>query len=313
MTTTTTTTMTATAATSSSPPHNWGGGASSSSADLPSTMQGPPICNLVEPGKCQLGADPVSCKLIKRWNISPTSCVVRFELPDKSRPLDLSTCSCILAKKKSDDSTGEDVVVRPYTPISTNSDVGYFDLLVKKYPNGKMSTVLHEMPVGDHDIGFFHIDKNVKIQAPFDDYDTIVMLVGGTGITPMIQALHAILGADGKDKKKVVLLYGSKTSDDILGHELLHRWAKQYPDRFSCVDILSDEPQSSSWKGERGYIDEDRIGKYAPSPSSGEHFCFFVCGPPPMYSALCGPREEQSEVKGLLGKMGYKPEQVYKF
>jgi len=142
----------------------------------------------------------------------------------------------------------------------------------------------------------------------------------------MIQALHAILGAEkatdeeGHAVKKqkhedtrVVLLYGSKVSDDILGKELLHHWAEQYPDAFQCVDILSDEPDDSVWKGERGYIDEARIVKYAPKPSDLEKFCFFVCGPPPMYDALCGPRDEPDSVKGLLGKMGYQPHHVYKY
>ena len=51
-----------------------------------------------------------------------------------------------------------------------------------------------------------------EIQYPFSRLRLahISMLVGGTGINPMIQALHAILGTPG-NTTKVTLLYGNKT------------------------------------------------------------------------------------------------------
>ena len=53
------------------------------------------------------------------------------------------------------------------------------------------------------------------------------MIVGGTGITPMIQALHAILGSERHSDYKVSMLYGSKVSNDILGQELLEKWSSE--------------------------------------------------------------------------------------
>lgn len=124
----------------------------------------------------------------------------------------------------------------------------------------------------------------------------------------MIQALHAILG-DAPDTK-VTMLYGSKFAHDILGQELLEKWAADYPDQFTLVDVLSDEPADSEWKGTRGYINRDLVRKHFPEPSANP--LIFVCGPPPMYNALSGPREEK-EVTGLLGEMGYHTEHVFKF
>lgn len=271
-------------------------------------MTGPPVCSLSKPGDCQFGVEWTAVPLLERFPVSKTSSVLRFAAPDRSQPLKLSTCACILANAAID---GEDVT-RPYTPISTNADVGHFDLLIKNYgKDARMSRHMHEIQPGDS-INFKHIDFNVKIQAPFDQYKEIGMIVGGTGITPMVQALHAILGE--KHGPKVTLLYGSKTSDDILGHELLHRWAEDHPDRFALVDVLSDEPvENSDWKGERGFIDRARIERYFPRPDSSDKFVIFVCGPPPMYEALSGPRDEKDQVSGVLGEMGYKPDQVYKF
>ena len=130
----------------------------------------------------------------------------------------------------------------------------------------------------------------------------------------MIQALHAILGIGPQDQKssteEVTLLYGSRNKSDILGGDMLSTWAKTYS-QFKYHDVLSHEPNDSSYDGLRGFIDKEKILKYLPS-SSEKDAIIFVCGPPIMYDLLCGPRNEQ-EVKGVLGELGYKPEQVFKF
>jgi len=112
------------------------------------------------------------------------------------------------------------------------------------------------------------------------------------------------------------LFYGSRTEDDILGRALIDSWAKEYPKQLKVVHVLSDVKESeSTWKGRTGYISRQVVEEEAGSsfgPECGDDVIVFVCGPPPMYNALCGPRGED-EVKGLLADMGYKKEQVYKF
>lgn len=294
--------------------------------ELPSTLQGPPISALVPPGHCQFGPEPTPVTLLQRFPVSETSAVLRFALPDTTQPLNLSTCACLLAQAEMEDGQ---VVTRPYTPISTNQMIGSFDLLVKNYgPTAQLSRRMHELvPGGGHDdndhdrrIRFWHIPVNVKIPAEdfiHGQYDHIGMLAGGTGITPMIQALHATLGASTNTntlRPKVTLLYGSKTADDILGQELLHQWSHDFANRFQWVPILSHEPEHSDWTGERGVIDQDRIAQYIPPASSSSlQQLIMVCGPPPMYDALCGPRPEHDTVSGVLAELGYTAEQVYKF
>ena len=171
-----------------------------------------------------------------------------------------------------------------------------------------MSTYLTEKLAIGETAEFKHIPFNVKIQAPFG-YSHVGMLVGGTGITPMIQALHSILGDD-KSTTKATMLYGSRVASDILGQDLLDKWSTE-DDRLEVVHVLSDEPQDSDWTGPRGHITRELVSKYLPPPEDKDSI-IFMCGPPPMYDALCGPRDEK-EVKGLLGEMGYSPEQVFKF
>jgi len=273
---------------------------------LPSSLQGAPIKSLVPIGQCQFNDEPIQVPLIERTRVSPTSSVLRFGLPDGTKPLNLSTCACILATAD----IGGESVTRPYTPISTNVDVGYFDMLIKDYGEGaKMSRHMHEIAPGDK-IAFKHIKFNVKMQAPFP-YKKIAMLVGGTGITPFIQALHAMLGETDGSGPVVTVLYGSRVQEDILGDALLQEWAKNYPEKFTLVNVLSHEPEDSTWKGVRGYPNKALIEEHFPKPDEMD-IQIFICGPPPMYNALSGPREDK-ELGGLLKEMGYSAEQVYKF
>lgn len=268
---------------------------------------GAPTAAVVPAGQCVFTTEWSPAPLVAKVAVNHDTRVLTFGLPD-GKALGLSTCACILAKAPSGqclDAEGKDVI-RPYTPVSTNALVGQFQLMIKVYPEGKMSQFFDKLEVGQS-AEFKHIEKNVKIQYPFKS--SLGMLVGGTGITPMVQALHAILGTSG-DATKVSMLYGSKTASDILCADTLNEWGTAIPDRLKVTHVLSNEPEGSAWSGARGFISKDLIQQCLPPPS--EDCLIFVCGPPPMYAALCGPRDVP-ELTGLLAEMGYKAEQVFKF
>lgn len=125
----------------------------------------PAICSLVPPGMCQFNPtfqavpllDRIPCDtaggIASSSSSSPSSYVLRFGLPDPTKPMDLTTCACLLASAQLMDNTKNELVdvTRPYTPISTNHQVGCFDLLIKDYgaKNGWLSKYLCEdLPIG---------------------------------------------------------------------------------------------------------------------------------------------------------------------
>lgn len=126
--------------------------------------QRPATCSLVPPGQCQFNPTFQAVPLLDRIPCdtgsssssssasSPSSYVLRFGLPDPTKPMDLTTCACLLASVQLMDNTkGEMVdVIRPYTPISTNDQVGCFDLLIKDYgEHGWLSKYMCEdLPIG---------------------------------------------------------------------------------------------------------------------------------------------------------------------
>lgn len=268
---------------------------------------GPPTAAIVPAGQCVFTTEWSSAPLVSKVSVSHDTRVLTFGLPD-GKPLGLSTCACILAKAPGGqcvDVEGKDVV-RPYTPISTNALVGQFQLMIKVYAEGNLSQFFDKMEVGQP-ADFKHVDKNVKVQYPFKP--RVGMLVGGTGITPMLQALHAILGSAG-DSAKVGMVYGSRTVTDILAQQTLEEWARAFPEQLTVDHVLSAEPERSGWTGGRGFVTREHVVKALPPPS--DDCIIFVCGPPPMYDALCGPRDVPA-LTGLLADMGYSAEQVVKF
>ena len=269
---------------------------------------GPPTAALVPPGQCVFDEEWTPAPLLKRELIGHDTLLLTFGLQDAQQPLGLSTCACLLARGPAPSAEGDDIV-RPYTPVSTNAMVGAFQLMVKVYPNGAMSQQLARLPIGAS-VDFKHIKFNVKLQYPFRARK-IVMLVGGTGIAPMLQALHALLGTP-HDRSETTVLYSSKLERDILARGTLDAWEAAHPDRLRVRHTLTREPEAGSgWTGRRGRIDAALLREHLPPPTE-EDVLIFVCGPPAFYESLSGPRTDEG-LSGLLAEMGYAANQVVKF
>jgi cytochrome-b5 reductase len=135
-------------------------------------------------------------------------------------------------------------------------------------------------------------------------------IAGGTGITPMLQVVRAIL-KNPDDKTQVSLIYANVSPDDILLKRELDRLASSYPN-FK-VFYTVDKP-SSDWRGGVGFVSKDMVLKGLPGP--GEDSLILVCGPPGMMNHISGDKAKdrsQGEVSGLLKDLGYTAEMVYKF
>eukprot|EP00924_Labyrinthula_sp_SR-Ha-C_P016035 maker-scaffold_4-snap-gene-17.51-mRNA-1 protein AED:0.00 eAED:0.00 QI:77/1/1/1/0/0.5/2/98/273 len=266
---------------------------------------GEPTNAVVEVGKCQVYATDddtwFECSLLSKEGISPDTFIFTFENPDKSKPLNLSTSACLMMKMFE----GEELVKRPYTPCSTNAMVGQFQLMVKIYQNGKMTQLLNKVKIGEK-VSFQHRDYNVKIQYPFykpeePELKFLGMIVGGTGITPMLQCLHAVLGDKEREYIQVNVLFSNKTEKYILAKETLESW--------NSLKANLEIKFIKTREGDKR-IDQDMVEEHFGKASEGKKV--FVCGPPPMYEAMCGPRNEK-EVTGALAALGYDSSNVFKF
>ncbi|GAB4836196.1 NADH-cytochrome b5 reductase [Ancistrocladus abbreviatus] len=209
-------------------------------------------------------------RLAKRTQLSHNTARFRFALPRPSSVLGLPVGQHIRCRGK--DSQGEEVV-RPYTPITLDSDVGYFELVVKMYPKGRMSHHFRGMCEGDYlpvlgPVGRFRY-KPGQARA-------FGMLAGGSGITPMFQLTRAIL-ENRKDKTRIHLIYANVTVDDILLKVIFLKPTSPLSPSLS-FSISHHNPEflwlmirqpPENWSGGVGFVSKEMIKTHCPAPAPG--------------------------------------------
>ncbi|KAK7742421.1 NADH-cytochrome b5 reductase [Diatrype stigma] len=231
-----------------------------------------------------------------------------FQLPEDDQVSGMQITSALLTKFKPAD--GEKPIIRPYTPTSEEDTKGLIELIVKKYPNGPMSTYLHDMVPG----------QRLDFKGPLPKYPWeankhkhIALIAGGTGITPMYQLARAIF-RNADDQTKVTLVFGNLTEEDILLKKEWEDLENTYPQRFRAFYTL-DKPPKSWTGGAAGHITKDLLKTVLPEPKE-DNIKIFVCGPPGLYKAISGNKvspSDQGELTGYLKELGYSKDQVFKF
>ncbi|SPP76742.1 blast:NADH-cytochrome b5 reductase 3 [Drosophila guanche] len=169
--------------------------------------------------------------LVEKEVLSTDTRRFRFGLPSKQHVLGLPVGQHIHLIATIDN----ELVIRPYTPISSDEDVGYVDLVVKvyfkdthpKFPGGgKMTQYLEQMELGDKisfrgpsgrlqylGNGTFSIKKLRKDPPKHVTAKRVNMIAGGTGITPMLQLVREVLKRNDKDKTEMALLFANQVTD----------------------------------------------------------------------------------------------------
>lgn len=251
--------------------------------------------------------------------LSHDSFILRFRLPEEDMILGLPVgkhikfwCPNPSPSKEGewngqpDPEAGKNEIERKYTPSSSDDDVGFLDVVIKAYKNGherfpdggKMSQYLDSLDIGDKiDIAgpFGRIEYlgkgSIRVGKKEKKVKMIGMMAGGTGITPMLQVIRAIL-KDPEDDTKISLIFGNQTEEDILVRDMLEAEAERHPERFRLWYTLDRPPQE--WKYSTGFINEQMIKRHMPPP--GDDSVILMCGPPPMIKYAC---------KENLNKLGY--------
>lgn len=169
---------------------------------------------------------------------------------------------------------------RPYSISSSPRQKAYYDITVARKENGFFSGyLLDKIKRGD----------SIQSSAPSGNfyYNPLshsrksVFIAGGSGITPFMSMIREICDA-GLDRE-VTLLYGNRTTANILFHDELDELKFRYPD-FKYVPVVVEPPMG--YNGVRGLIDAGCIKKCVNDYSS---CTYYLCGPDAMYD-FCIPQ-----------------------
>jgi len=281
----------------------WGSGGGKKKKKLPVTLQDPTV--------------KVPLRLIDKEDISHDTKRFRFGLHSPDHVLGLPVGQHVYLSAKVNGS----LVVRAYTPVTSDEDQGYVDLVVKVYfknchpsfpEGGKMSQYLNDMAIGDtidfrgpngllvyNGNGKFSIRPDKKSEPKIKKFKHIGMIAGGTGITPMLQLIRAIT-ADPSDQTLCSLIFANQTEKDILLREELEEVKRSHPDKLNLWFTLDKPPQD--WSYSSGFVNADMIKDHLPPVSSD--VLVVLCGPPPMIQYACLPN---------LDKLGFKTDNIFAY
>eukprot|EP01036_Dinobryon_divergens_P030268 gene30268-39488_t len=224
-----------------------------------------------------------SCKIRKITQLSADTKSYEVVLPDPKAKMVGTTSYFLLVKGPPGDES-----MRPYTPTSPSGQVGFFELVIKFYPDGKVSSYLNTLKVNDY----------LEVKGPIDKIKYSPNMKQNIGMFAVIKEVLS----NPADKATISLLFANRTEKDILLKSTLDALAKKHKN-FKVTYILSRP--TAAWTGLKGYVNAENLSLM---PAPGEETLIYVCGPPGFMDLISGdksPDKQQGFLSGFLREKGY--------
>jgi nitrate reductase (NAD(P)H) len=209
---------------------------------------------------------------------------------------------------------------RKYTPITVDEAAGHVDIALKVYTpphnhngvhfdnGGKMTLALQALAVGDtvlmagptgslKYVGNGHFQLVLKKEQRQLHADHVVLLAGGTGITPGLQIIKRLIKHQA-DPTSISLVFANQTHDIFLGNEIVEAQKVLGLQRFNTAHVI--EHPNADFKGFQGRIHQGMLEKCLRTAKHSGHKNTLVL--------VCGPRGMVSECAEMLTDMGLQQE-----
>jgi ring-1,2-phenylacetyl-CoA epoxidase subunit PaaE len=187
---------------------------------------------------------------------------------------------------------GGESLRRAYSLCSSPTTDSDLAVTVKRVDKGRMSNFVHtQLKAGDV-VEVFPPMGNFCLVPDATKARHVVMLGGGSGITPLMSILKSTLTAE--PNSRITLIYGNRDEESIIFKRTLDAMAEAQPDRLRVIHILSDP--SPSWIGMRGLPMRHVILGIVQDIMNADQLpkSYWICGPSPMM-------EESQAALGFLG------------
>lgn len=166
---------------------------------------------------------------------------------------------------------------RSYTIASSPTQRAYVELTVKREEQGAVSKYLHDkLEAGDL----------LKVAGPFGEFtftgtdaESIVLIAGGVGITPMMSVLRYL--TDIAWSGQIFFLYGARSTEEFVFRDELERLER----RFANLHVMAAMQRSAGtvWLGAEGPITKEMLRSAVPDIAKRR---VHLCGPPGMMAAM---------------------------
>lgn len=199
----------------------------------------------------------------------------------------------------------------PYTPTDWSEDEMCF--IIKVYNHNGIPDYLNAKSVGD----CIRISNPIQKLEYNANHKNILMVCGGTGVTPMLQILKKEI-----NKSKFTIISCDTTFKDIiLSRDIINN-------DLNVFHVISKAENYDTNKNKKFFIDQTKqnvfeghitkniLVKAHKTNHINKYDFVYVCGPPAFMNIVSGDKNEdktQGEISGLLKEMGYDSSNVYKF
>ncbi len=180
---------------------------------------------------------------------------------------------------------------RSYSISSSPNQRGYLDLTVRREPRGAVSR---------HLVDLLKVGDQIEAGGPVGKFtftgkeaDSIVLISGGVGITPMVRISRYL--TEQAWPGDIYFIYVCRTPTDYILADEIAALEKRNPRLHAVVTMT--RPQGTGWKGPTGHLTAELLTQSVPALTSRR---IHLCGPIPMMDAT----------KVLLTEMGVPPDQL---
>ena len=185
-------------------------------------------------------------------------------------------------------------VRRAYSLCSAPHEGSRLSVTVKRVQDGLMSNFLPDnVKVGD----------TMEVMAPIGNFclepkpnanRTVVLLGGGSGITPLMSIAKTVLKFE--TSSKVLLLYGNRDEDSTIFKKEFDRMATESNGRLNVEHVFNEPKDPNCPHTHRGHLDKSKINSLLQNHGV-TNFAdteYYICGPEPM---MDGAKEALTELK----------------
>jgi ferredoxin-NADP reductase len=179
---------------------------------------------------------------------------------------------------------GGEVLKRAYSASSSALDPQRVAVTIKRVADGRVSR---------HLVGHAHEGDPIDVlgpsgsfgPAPADGPRLLVLVGGGSGITPLCSIARTLLVSE--PATSIALVYGNGGPEDVILKDALDALAAEHGPRFRVRHVFERPP--AGWSGGTGLLDGAALTRELAALDLGDAELpsadYFLCGPGPMMAA----------------------------
>ncbi|CRG94033.1 NADH-cytochrome b5 reductase, putative [Plasmodium gallinaceum] len=277
-------------------------------------------------------------KLHKIIKLTKTVKIFIFSYPNEYEYLGLGICKHIKfsglnkegkikGKWNNNDDKEKDLkqIFRSYTPIYIDKKNKHVHFVIRIYypddnyvDGGKMSMQLNNLKYNDKleitgpfglleykgNNEFVHLSKTIKNKKH------IIMIAGGTGMTPFFRLINHLLLTENKEHSNIIymtFIYANRNEEEILLKSIFDEYERKYENIkiVYSIDKCLDETKKNTFE-HIGFINEELLKKYVLKYQKldikieNEDTLILLCGPPPMTTFLQKMLKDLNQLENII-------------